>query len=163
MIIVTMMIWLFRGKSWTIIFAIIKFYGLRAIIQYLYNMPFPSTFTFYYPGVPSFAVNYQKTNDFFYSGHCGIPILCGLEFKRNNMNFMFYICLFISFFESFIMVSTRAHYGIDIIIGMIVAHYFFILTECYIEVIDNSYMNNSKEEEERESLIVLKSNSKYEL
>ena len=37
-------------------------------------MPFPDNFLFLYPGFPSLTVAYKKANDFFYSGHVGIPI-----------------------------------------------------------------------------------------
>jgi hypothetical protein len=35
------------------------------------------------------------------------------------------------------MISTNSHYGIDIVIGMIVAHYFFLITNSYVHAIDS--------------------------
>jgi hypothetical protein len=89
-------------------------------------------------------LRYEKNNDFFYSGHVGIPLICGLEFKRNGYLWVLILCIFVSIFEGFVMVSNRAHYGIDVIIGIICAHYFFKITESYINIIDNSWMNISE-------------------
>lgn len=130
--------WMVYGDSWRFFFVAFKFYGLRAILQQLYQMPFPNNFAFSDPGLPSLTVSYAHTNDFFYSGHVGIPIICGLEFKKYGLNVIFFICLFVSLFEGFVMVSSRAHYGVDVIIGMIFAHYFFKITDKYIDYIDYS-------------------------
>ena len=102
-------------------------------------MCFPPHFIFQYPGFPSILVSYLKTNDFFYSGHTGIPIICGLELFRSYKNYWFLgICILISSFEVFTMVVTRSHYTIDIIAGISFAHFLFKVTELYVDKIDTS-------------------------
>jgi len=44
--------------------------------------------------------------------------------------------LFTMFAQIFLMLCTRAHYSIDMIAGLIIAHYIFILVERYIYLFD---------------------------
>lgn len=92
-------------------------------------MSFPDGFTWEYPGFPSIVVSYLKTNDFFFSGHCGMPMICHMEFKAEKKIIMSYFCLFVMFFESFIVLISRIHYTIDIFIGIFFAQYLFILID----------------------------------
>lgn len=134
----TMIMWIIQGKSWRFFVNGVCFYGMRAIIQFTFMMPFPEYYSFDYPGFPSLMVSYAKTNDFFYSGHVGIPIICANEYYKNKSYIIACICLFISVFQGFILLIHHAHYGLDIIIGMICAHYFCKVTDKYVHYIDNS-------------------------
>ena len=44
-------------------------------------MKFPEDWFWDDPGVPSIVVGYLRTNDFFFSGHVGMPIINAFEFK----------------------------------------------------------------------------------
>ena len=82
----------------------------------------------------------MKTNDFFYSGHIGIPIIFGLEFYRQNMKYLLAPCLFVSVFEGSMMLIMRGHYSIDLIFGVIFAHYFHKIA-VYIEPIFSKFVH----------------------
>jgi len=100
-------------------------------------MSYPEGYIWEYPGFPSLMVSYLKTNDFFYSGHVGLPIILMSEFyvlKRFNM---FGFCIFTFFIEAFTMIATRGHYSIDLITGAIFAHYIFQNVEKNIHYIDS--------------------------
>ena len=140
-IMTTFVIWIIKGRSWRFFFTAACFYGVRAILQFTFMMPFPDYYTFDYPGFPSLMVSYKKTNDFFYSGHIGIPIICGYEFYKSRNYIIPIICVCISLFQGSIMLIHHAHYGVDLIIGIICAHYFSKLTEKYIKYIDNSFIS----------------------
>jgi hypothetical protein len=101
-------------------------------------MKYPEGYLWEYPGFPSITVSYLKTNDFFFSGHVGLPILLGLEFKYIKHYYMFLFCLFTCAFEAFTMIAMRGHYSIDIIAGVIFAHYTYILVSQYIQYLDDS-------------------------
>lgn len=140
-IMTTFVIWIIKGRSWRFFFTAACFYGVRAILQFVFMMPFPAYFTFDYPGFPSLMVSYKKTNDFFYSGHIGIPLICGYQFYKSSNYNITIVCICISLFQGSIMLIHHAHYGVDLIIGMICAHYFCKITEKYIKYIDNSLIS----------------------
>jgi hypothetical protein len=100
-------------------------------------MKFPDGYLWVYPGFPSIMVSYLKTNDFFYSGHCGLPIILFCEFKLLKMNFMAVFCIFTFLIEIFTMIVLRGHYSIDIISGAIISHYIWEITKNYIYLIDD--------------------------
>jgi hypothetical protein len=108
-------------------------------------MKFPEGFLWGYPGFPSITVSYLKTNDFFYSGHCGLPIILLCEFKLLKMKFMSLFCIFTFLIEAFAMLVLRGHYSIDIITGAIFAHYIWEITKNYIYLIDDLTFKKKKE------------------
>jgi hypothetical protein len=85
-----------------------------------------------------------------------------MEFKRSKETFLFIFCLFTCFVEAFTMIVTRGHYSIDILTGIIVAHYTYMIVESYIDYIDNSCIgmktkqveNECKKEEDKEGFKV---------
>jgi hypothetical protein len=101
-------------------------------------MKYPDGYLWDDPGFPAIAVSYLKTNDFFFSGHVGLPVIIGLEFNRMGMPRMFMFSLLTVLIEAFTMIATRGHYCIDLVTGIIVAHYVFIHVEQYIHYIDNT-------------------------
>jgi hypothetical protein len=162
-ILTTMVIWILKGKSWRFFFTGVCFYGVRAILQFTFMMPFPDYYTFDYPGFPSIMVSYKKTNDFFYSGHVGIPLICGYEFYMNKEYIITIVCVCISIFQGSIMLIHHAHYGVDLIIGMICAHYFSKLTDTYIKYIDNSCISINENINSHSNLNYLIEGSKNEI
>lgn len=108
-------------------------------------MKFPEGILWGYPGFPSLMVSYLQTNDFFYSGHCGLPILLLCEYRLLGMKFLSFFCIFTFFIEAFAMITLRGHYTIDLIAGAIFAHYIWDNTNKYIYLIDNLTFNKQKE------------------
>jgi hypothetical protein len=86
-------------------------------------------FLFSYPGLPSLTVPYHDTNDFYYSGHIGTCFLIVLEYKASKWYKMSYFTFFIMANQWFMMCLVRTHYIIDMVTGLIVAHYMFIMAE----------------------------------
>jgi hypothetical protein len=119
-------------------------------------MKYPEGYLWEYPGFPSLTISYLKTNDFFFSGHVGFPIIIAMECYNLKKNYLMFFCLFTCVVEFITMILTRGHYSIDLITGVIVSHYTYIIVEKYIHHIDNScigmnrsdYNNNEKENEE---------------
>jgi hypothetical protein len=116
-------------------------------------MRYPEGFLWDYPGFPAIAISYLRTNDFFYSGHVGMPIIMGLEFKKEGKMGLFWFSIFTCFFEAFTMIVTRGHYIIDLISGIIFAHYFYILVNEYIGVLDNSCISMCLEHDREQSTL----------
>ena len=69
------------GSSWRFIMTIIMFYSLRSITNSIFIEEKPDGYNWGFPGVMSIFVPYGTTNDFFYSGHIGICMICFLEFN----------------------------------------------------------------------------------
>lgn len=84
---------------------------------------------FEHPGLHSIVVPYHDTNDFFYSGHVGTCLLCFLEFRANGWHRMSYFSLFSLVNNWWMMTLTGNHYIIDLITGIIMAHYMYMIGE----------------------------------
>ena len=81
-------------------------------------------------------ISYVQGSDFFWSGHCGFPIIGMMEFFWVKKYYLAGYCAFVSIFEFFIMLNCREHYTIDIIFGIIFGHYISIIGRKWI---DNLY------------------------
>jgi hypothetical protein len=131
--------WALFNKSYRVLLVFIKYFLIRGIIQAMFQMPFCKERIFGYPGFPSLVVSYLKTNDYYYSGHTGFPLIIGQELSSFYQKpWIYFVCLFIACVEGFILVLMQAHYGIDIFGAFIFAHYCFRITDKYIHYIDNS-------------------------
>ena len=117
-------------------------------------MKYPDGYLWYDPGFPSLTVSYLKTNDFFFSGHVGLPVLASLEFSVNNKKFLMIFAIMTAIIEFITMVFTRGHYIIDLICGAIIAHYVFMLVEKYVKKIDNYFSLGRNIESEKYNPIV---------
>ncbi len=136
--------WAFWGRSWRMVFAIVIFYMFRAAVQNIFQMKYPEGYLWEYPGFPSLTISYLKTNDFFFSGHVGFPIIIAMECHNLGKSFMVIFCFLTCGIEAFTMIVTRGHYCIDLITGMIFSHYVYILVEKHIDKIDSSCIGMKK-------------------
>jgi len=121
--------WIIFGKSFKTFLTIFCFYAFRAFMQSVFFMGYPTDYIWGHPGMFSVAVPYQPANDFFFSGHVGLCVICFLDFKRENVPFMKQFAFVSIFVEFFVLLVTRAHYFIDLVTGLIVAHYVYLLGE----------------------------------
>ena len=143
--------WLLYSRSWRFLIVMLLFYGVRAIIQASFQLGFPEGYIWTNPGFPSLVVAYDKTNDFFYSGHVGMPIIAALEWKKNGFLWPFIGCILVCIIEGFTVLVTRTHYSIDIFAGIICAHYFFIMVNSYVKYLDYNSIIGMKEKREMEN------------
>ena len=125
--------WIFKIKSWRVFISLSFFYLFRALIQSLFQFTYPDGYLWEYPGFPSIAVSYLKTNDFFYSGHVGLPVIISCEFFKNSYYYLGFFALLTSGIEFITMIITRGHYIIDLISGIIFAHYTFLLVDNFLQ------------------------------
>lgn len=86
-------------------------------------------FLFHYPGFPSLTIAYHDSNDFYYSGHVGTCFIMFLEARAKKWYRFSYMSLFIMSNQWIMMMLIRTHYIIDMVTGVIVAHYMHILGE----------------------------------
>ena len=128
--------WAWYGTTWRFFFALVFFYGLRIILQNIFFMEFPEGYNWAYPGFFSIAVPYGITGDFFYSGHVGICMIQFLEFYTVGWYWMSAYSLFTMAMQILLMLALRAHYTIDMVSGVVFAHYMWLLSEKYSYLID---------------------------
>lgn len=125
----------------------ITFYILRGVLQSIFFMKFPSNYIWGHPGLFSVTVPYAPANDFFYSGHVGICTICLIHFKRDGLKFMTPFAFITLIVEFFTLLVTRAHYFVDLVTGIIVAHYLYLVGD-WIE----EYLDKRKKEKEINSV-----------
>lgn len=99
-------------------------------------LEFPEGYNWEYPGLFSVFVPYNQIPDFFYSGHVGICVIHFLEFKANGWYWWSYFALTTMCAQIVIMYGTRGHYTIDMITGVIFAHYFWIVIDKHMGLFD---------------------------
>ena len=112
------------------------FYVIRFITQKFTMLEYYEIYLFDYPNFLSLTVPFGRAPDFFYSGHVGICLIIAYYLYKNDLFFAFCICLLILLLEGFVLVVTRTHYSIDIIFGVIAAHYICLFNTTLIRFID---------------------------
>lgn len=128
--------WSRFGSSWRFMITFASFYVFRVLVQSLWYIEKPPGYDWGFPGYMSIFVGYGTTTDFFYSGHVGCCVVHALEFNTVGWNIMSYFAIFAMFTQAFTMVVLRSHYTVDMIAGVIFAHYAFILVERHIYLVD---------------------------
>lgn len=146
MIITYMTIFAVYWRTYRVCLAYIMFFGVRTFIQVLTNsnnllqktffMYRPDGFLWSFPGVYSLTVPYHDTNDFFYSGHVGTCFLITLEYWSAKWYKMSYFTVFILLNQWILMTFVRTHYIIDLVTGVIMAHYCHMASEWIIYFFD---------------------------
>jgi hypothetical protein len=128
---------LFKSNSWVQIVHPALFYFVRnAIVQPISVLRFYDTYIVDDPGFPSLVVPFFRTSDFFYSGHVGCCVLLALQFKELGYEELFYAGMGLSVYEAFAMTITRSHYSVDILFGILMAHYTFFIAKELGEMLD---------------------------
>lgn len=131
------------AKTWRSLMFMLSFYSLRGLIMGLFLMRFPEGDIFILsPGFPSLTVTYEKTADFFPSGHVGFAVFSVLENRLYKNEFMQWISWISVIVESVTMIVTRGHYSIDVIAGMIFAHYIWIATGWVSPYVDRKLISD---------------------
>jgi hypothetical protein len=144
--------WAIYAVDWRYGVNVLLFYGIRYIMNESTRLATPNLLYFPYPGFPSIVVGYLQGSDFFFSGHCGFPIVNMMEFIWMKKYWFAAYCAFVCFVEIFLMIISREHYTIDIIVGVIFSHYISLhgrnwvkFIYDHIQFLNRLKMNNRKE------------------
>ena len=137
-------------KNCRLLATLVVFYLIRGIIQNMFSFGMPNDYIWGFPGMYSLVVSYYPINDFFYSGHVGSCLISYLEFRRDGCHIMKKIAFSAIFIEAFVLLVTRAHYSIDLIGGVVFAHYLYIIIGGFFS--DKS-LDESIPSKPRESLV----------
>lgn len=82
----SIILWMFTGKSPILMQALLIFYLLRASGLAMGHWPFPDNYLFKFPGLTSLFIPYNKTNDFYFSGHTGLLTILCLNYWKLSAN-----------------------------------------------------------------------------
>ena len=135
---------LFYAHSTRIVLLIFVFYLVRTFVQRIFFVQFPQHYIFLYPGFFSIAVPYTPSNDFFFSGHVGICTFFFLEFSQDQKTALQGLALVTILLNMFTLLVMRAHYSIDLAVGIVVAHYLYrlsLLMEEKLRTVSNPIMS----------------------
>lgn len=128
-----------HGNSFKPFICFLFFYGIRAVLQSFYLLDFYPIYLFQYPGFFSFTVPTCRAADFFYSGHTGCAFLLALNFRSWGEKKLFYLGCVVTFIQMYVMTVVRAHYSVDVLFGLLVSHYVFVVMEDYCDIIDRIF------------------------
>lgn len=141
--------WALFSPTWRYGFTLVFFYGVRFVLQQTFQFGYPEGYFWEDPGFPSIVVGYMKTNDFFFSGHVGLPTITGFELKWEKKYALSALSFCVALYEAFLVIISRVHFGIDVIIGVLFAHYSLILVEFFLTKFRILYKKYIKRKEER--------------
>lgn len=110
--IVLMAVFVFKGKTPRVAYAVIIFYGCRAICQNLFFFQFPENWIFTDPGFFSLLVPYDKTSDFYFSGHVGFLAMSTLELVHIGWVGVAFLNFVSMIYTAWMLITLRAHYSI---------------------------------------------------
>ena len=125
--------WAIYSIDWRYGINTMLFYGVRYIMNESARLRLPDLLYFPYPGFPSIVVGYIQGSDFFFSGHCGFPIVCMMEFIWLKKFWLAGYAMLVSCVEFTMMLACREHYTIDLIVGIIFGHYISIIGRDWIK------------------------------
>jgi hypothetical protein len=136
--------WITYGKSWKPVMRISLFLLFKFLLKNIFLEKLPDGDLLEFPGIPSLVMSYSKTNDLFFSGHIGILFLIGTElwdFRSYSirLKLMSFLCFAMLPWLSVFELSIRSAYSLDILIGIISAHYCTFIPEKLVGHIDNYF------------------------
>jgi len=89
------------------------------------------------PFISSIMVPYDHTRDFYFSGHTGLAVIISLEVMKTKMPLTIKIFSYIMIgWFIFMLISTRVHYSIDIIGGILFGFLSFDSSMKYLFYLD---------------------------
>jgi hypothetical protein len=132
----TIIPWVIKGKTGRFLYTMAFFYAIRGLTQQLILFPFPDGYWWYSPGIPSLVVPYGRASDFFYSGHCGFLMILICENWASGVKWLAKIMIASEFYLIFVLSGYRVHYVSDILTGLVIAHWLFMLMSKHAPAID---------------------------
>ena len=172
-----MYLFCFKQDSSYFIPAVITVQLVRAVALNIVIFPVPETFIFESPGLSSVSTAFDRTNDFYFSGHVATTtiFMCdSIFYKRRVLSCC--LVLFVIYTMTF-LVLHGVHYTNDLVIGFVAAvtvckvvythrHSFSLAVlsvfgktcrafDCYKEIIErNTHSNMAKEVPDAESRVL---------
>jgi hypothetical protein len=143
LIIYTLIVWSLFGTNIRLMSTGCTYFIVNLIVRFLHIQIQPEKSAFTRSHIFSFFVNYQVSTHSFYSLTLGIFLICAFEWKRNKVNYMFWIMFVILVLDVIFLIFMRGNYFHEIFTAIVFGHYFFIINEKVLEMIyGKEYLNN---------------------
>ena len=85
-------------------------------------------------------VPYEKTSDYFFSGHTGAVLLFYMEIKRLKLNYKYLLfALSVIVYMMTILIVFRVHYVVDVIGGLVYAGFVYTVISDNLETVDRAF------------------------
>ena len=134
-IIYTLIVWSLFGTNIRLISSGCTYFIVNLLIRFLHIQRQPKESAFTRSHIFSFFVNYQVSTYSFFSVTLGIFVICALEWRRNNVRYMFWTMFGILIIYIMFLIFMRGNYTHEIFTGCIFGHYFFMMNEKVLELI----------------------------
>lgn len=154
--ILTSYAWIKFSKSWRTFVIFIIYIVILSISKFIFKMKIPERNLLEFPGIPSLLITYNTNVNNFFPGSIGLSLFAAMELKNyKNFNLIFNIMSWCSYInvilQTFIYMSIRAIYFIDIICPIISLHYSVFLSIGLCKYLDDNYaILNEEGDKERE-------------
>ena len=143
LIIYTLIVWSLFGSNSRLIASGCVYMIINLLIRFIHIQIQPNNSAFTKNHIFSFFVNYQISTYSFYSVTLGILVICAFEWKRNNVNYMFWVFFGVIVVDVIFLVIMRGNYWHEIFTSILFGHYFFMMTEKILELIyGEKYLKN---------------------
>ncbi len=93
---------------------------IRQSLQFLVSFSLPENIVWRDPGVPSLFVDYSVSNDFYFSGHTGVTLLCALELMFYHKRWLTTLGFVMFAYTISVLICLRFHYTMDIFTAIVV-------------------------------------------
>lgn len=131
-------LYIFHGRGTKIFIMFAMFYGYRAFLLNIFDFVILEESLANMPGLFSIWTPFHRSNDFYYSGHTGCAFLLSLFHLDYGHVKLFKVGCIITIIQGLVMMIIRLHFFIDIIIGLIFSHYFFIVSTKIMHVLNSN-------------------------
>lgn len=145
---------LFHDDTMSIHVALFSFYTFRNIAQNVMRFPLPDKWRFHDPGFPSILVSYDEVSDFYFSGHVGSILLAAFDFQRRGWTTCARLSFAFSALIAVVVITTRAHYTVDVIDGVVFAFLSCRIAHNYVRYVDHffgSFGSSSSNDDDSDS------------
>jgi hypothetical protein len=137
-------IWLAFAKNLRPFFSLLVFFAIKIATQILFEVRPPQDNLIEFPGFPSLLYSYNVNNYFFFSGTTGFTFIMIYEFFKNSESVKFskafgFLNLANLFFFSFLSLCFYSLYTVDVLIGVLTAHYAIRLAHFLHPVFDGKF------------------------
>ena len=132
-IIYTLISWCLYSKNIRLLSSGISYMLFNLLCRFIHIQIQPNKSAFNNKYIFSIFVNYQKTTYSFFPVLNGILIICAFEWKRNNVNILFWIIFSLVIIESLLLILMQGNYFHEIFVSAITGHYFFMMNEIILE------------------------------
>ena len=135
LIIYTLIVWSLFGTNIRLITSGFTYIIVNLLCRFIHIQIQPEQSAFTQSHIFSFFVNYQVSTYSFFSVTIGIFVICALEWRRNNVRYMFWTMFGILILYVMFLIFMRGNYAHEIFTAGIFGHYFFMMNEKVLELI----------------------------